>query len=289
MGRTPRTRSMSGTRVSVAWLWVGEAGTVMGRVKLTTGGWDVFRAALKTLEAVAQRHGVPLSALSAAYVASLGVDGIVLPPSAPKLPTLTTTDVDEIRSAVNDLKTPRGNPGDETKYPAYLSALPGDPKFNAQRAERITEIERIVGLGGRVEASSGARWEPVAEYSRGVRVGRFFEVAGTTARAHPSGKGCLGKDAEDQATQIFDIVAGAVHAVGGDMRDVTRTRVLLKDVEDWPGQCKVHGRVFGRFGVRPVDTMVGGTVPIIEGSRVEIEALGVVGGHEGPLMRVGMC
>lgn len=249
----------------------------------------MFRAAVKALAAIAQRLSVPLSALSAAYVASLGVDGLVLPPGAPPLPALATADVDAVRAAVSSLRTPRGDPGDETKYPAYLSELPGDGRFNAARAERIAEIERVVGLGGRIEASSGARWEPVAEYSRGVRVGRFFEVAGTTARAHPSGQGCLGRDAEDQATQIFDIVAGAVHAVGGDMRDVTRTRVLLKDVADWPGQCKVHGRVMGRFGVRPVDTMVGGTVPIIEGSRVEIEALGVVGGHEGPLMRTSMC
>lgn len=244
---------------------------------------------MKALEPIAQRLSVPLSVLSAAYVAALGVDGLVLPPSVSKLPSLTASDLEAIRSAVAPLKTPSGDPGDETKYPAYLSSLPGDPKFNAARAEQIAEIERVVGLGGRIEASSGARWEPIAEYSRAVRVGRIFEIAGTTARAHPSGQGCLGKDAEDQATQIFDIIAGGVHAVGGDMRDVTRTRVLLKDVEDWPGQCKVHGRVFRRFGVRPVDTMVGGTVPIIEHSKVEIEALGVVGGHEGPLMRLSMC
>lgn len=124
-------------------------------------------------------------------------------------------------------------------------------------------------------------------YCRGVRVGNQFVIAGTTTRAHMSGKGVIGgASAEDQTTNVMDIIAGAVNALGASMADVTRTRILLSKLDEWQGVAKVHGRTFGRHGILPVNTMVGGTSLIGEGILVEVEAEGVVDSSKGPRLRL---
>jgi enamine deaminase RidA (YjgF/YER057c/UK114 family) len=74
----------------------------------------------------------------------------------------------------------------------------------------------------------------------------------------------------------MDIITDAVHGVGASMGDITRTRVLLTDVSPWRSVGEVHAATMAHYGIRPVNTMVGGSTLIGDGILVEVEAMGTV-------------
>jgi len=101
--------------------------------------------------------------------------------------------------------------------------------------------------------SSGSKFEPILGFSRAVRVGDHVSVAGTAPVA-PDG-GTAGKgDPAAQARRIFEIVAGALTEAGASLTDVVRTRIMLRNIEDWKTVGEVHGEVFG--AIRPVTCFV---------------------------------
>ena len=100
--------------------------------------------------------------------------------------------------------------------------------------------------------SSGTTWEAMAGYSRAVRVGERILVAGTTA-AGPDGL-VGGADPAAQARFIFDKIERALHALGGRLEDVVRTRIYVSDIAHWEAVARVHGERFGQ--IRPVNTLV---------------------------------
>ena len=124
------------------------------------------------------------------------------------------------------------------------------------------------GSPGRWRVSSGSVWEPIAGYSRAVRVNDMIRVSGTTA-THGADRVVAPGDAGAQTTYILDKIAAAIAALGGRMEDVVRTRIYLADAAEWEPVSRAHGRVFG--DIRPANTMVaaGG---LIGDYAVEIEA-----------------
>lgn len=122
-----------------------------------------------------------------------------------------------------------------------------------------------------------------------MRVGDRITVSGTTTRLNFSGNGVIGgRDAEAQSTYIFDIIAGAIRALGGSVADITRTRVLLADVADWAAVGRAQAREIGRWGVRPANTMVGGLTFVVgPDALVEIEAEAIVGSGKGERLKLG--
>ena len=108
------------------------------------------------------------------------------------------------------------------------------------------------GQGRRAFVDSGTVWERLGGYARAIRVGDRVLVSGTTATG-PDGVVGAG-NAAAQARFIFDKIEAALEQLGARLKDVVRTRVYVRRIEDWEPVARVHGERFGR--VRPANTLV---------------------------------
>jgi enamine deaminase RidA (YjgF/YER057c/UK114 family) len=124
----------------------------------------------------------------------------------------------------------------------------------------------------RTRISSGTPYEALAGYSRAVRVGDRVLVSGTTATG-PDGPVAVG-DPAGQARFVLDRIEGALVEAGATLRDVVRTRIFVRHIEDWEAVARVHGERFA--GVRPANTLVQATL-VHPDLLVEIEAEAVIG------------
>lgn len=124
--------------------------------------------------------------------------------------------------------------------------------------------------------SSGSKFEPILGFSRAVRVGNHISVSGTAAIG-PDGKTAGIGDAAAQARRIFEIVAGALTDAGGSLKNVVRTRIMLRNMDDWKAVGEVHGEVFG--AIRPATCFVEVSRFIDPDWLVEIEVDAVVEGE----------
>jgi enamine deaminase RidA (YjgF/YER057c/UK114 family) len=105
-----------------------------------------------------------------------------------------------------------------------------------------------------------------------VRVGDRVLVCGTTA-THGQGEVVAPNDPRGQATYILDKISACLAACGARLEDVVRTRIYLRDIQDWEPVSREHGRVFG--DIRPANTLV--EAWLVGDYLVEIEAEAVIG------------
>ncbi len=124
----------------------------------------------------------------------------------------------------------------------------------------------------RTTVSSGTHWERIAGFARAVRVGDRILVSGTTAT---DADGVVGAgDPAAQTRYILDKITGAIEQLGGTLRDVVRTRVYVRHIEDWEPVARVHGEYFS--AIRPANTLVQALL-VGDEYLVEIEAEAVIG------------
>ena len=118
---------------------------------------------------------------------------------------------------------------------------------------RSMQPSRCPESPGACASIRGSIWEPLAGYSRAVRVGDRILVSGTTA-THGAGEVIAPGNPASQTVYILDKIRASIEALGGTMEDVVRTRVYLKDKTRWEEVSRVHGRVLGH--VRPANTLL---------------------------------
>jgi enamine deaminase RidA (YjgF/YER057c/UK114 family) len=133
---------------------------------------------------------------------------------------------------------------------------------------KITVSERF----GRKTASSGSKWEPILGYSRAVRAGNLIAVTGTVGA---NADGTYSPSLSEQTRRSLTIIAAAIEALGGSMKQVIRTRMFVTDVSKWEEVARVHGEIFAE--IRPATTIVQVAKLIDKEAQIEIEADAVVG------------
>ena len=244
------------------------------------GGWDALQGVLSAAQRIGHKHGVSVSNVATRWVleqpaVAAVILGARLGESEHRADNLKAFDFsldDEdkacLESAFARTKRLPGDCGDEYRRAPFLTAS-GDLSHHLGALPAMWQRVPVPGHTDRWSISSGSVWEPLAGYSRAMRIGNRILVSGTTA-THGSGQLIGRDDAAAQATYILDKIAASILSLGGRLEDVVRTRVYLSDASDWQAVSAVHGRYFG--DIRPTNTLLQVGALIGEGYRVEIEA-----------------
>lgn len=114
-------------------------------------------------------------------------------------------------------------------------------------------------------------------YCRAVRIGNVIKISGTTANSPiPSIPILGGSSPRSQTVAVLDIIVRALKALGSSPKDVIRTRIMVRNIDDVDEISRAHGWFFECFGVRPANTLVMAGLVGTE-FLVEIEAEAIVG------------
>jgi aryl-alcohol dehydrogenase-like predicted oxidoreductase/enamine deaminase RidA (YjgF/YER057c/UK114 family) len=247
------------------------------------GGWDVLQNILTTLAKIANKHDVSIGNVATRWVLEQNaVAGVIIGARlgesehrADNLKVfsfaLDAEDRSIIDAATFHAVAIPGDCGDEYRRPPYLTAS-GDLSHHLASFPKVYTAMPLPGKPGRLRLDTGSIWEPLAGYSRAVRVGDRILVSGTTA-THGAGELIAAGNPGSQTVYILDKIRASIEALGGTMEDVVRTRVYLRDQNRWEEVSQVHGRVLGH--IRPANTLLEVSA-LIGNYDVEIEAEAIV-------------
>jgi aryl-alcohol dehydrogenase-like predicted oxidoreductase/enamine deaminase RidA (YjgF/YER057c/UK114 family) len=247
------------------------------------GGWDVFQRILRAISEVAERRGVSIANVATRWIldqpaVAAVIVGARLGEREHRADNLgmfgfsfDDTDRERIARAIAVTARIPGDCGSEYRRPPFLTAT-GDLSQHMASLPRAFTATPKPNRPDRLRIDTGSVWEPIAGYSRAVRIGERILVSGTTA-THGGGEVVCPGDVRGQAVYILDKIAASIEALGGALEDVVRTRVYVRDASKWEPVARVHGRYLGH--VRPANTLVE-VSNLIGDYEVEIEAEAVV-------------
>ncbi len=102
-------------------------------------------------------------------------------------------------------------------------------------------------------SSSGSPLEDVIGFSRACRVGDIIAVSGT-APLSDAGETLYQGDLYKQTQRCLEISLKSIEDIGGSIKGVIRTRIMLTNIRDWELAAKAHGELFSR--IKPACTFV---------------------------------
>ena len=247
------------------------------------GGWEAFQALLRALAEVASRHGVSIANVATRWVLEHPAVAAVIVGARLGERQHRSDNLRVFSFALDDADRARleealavttpipGDCGDEYRRPPFLTAS-GDLSHHLESLPQVYASAPVPGRPERQRVDSGSAWEAACGYSRALRVGDRILVSGTTATDDSGAVVCPG-DVEGQTTYILDKIAAALSALGGELDDVVRTRIYLRDVAGWAEIARCHRRAFGR--ALPANTLLA-IAALVGDYEVEIEAEAVV-------------
>lgn len=225
------------------------------------GGWEWFQELLNILKGIAETNGVSIATVASAYMlnnpaVAAVIIGTRLGSSEHieenknifsfKLTSSEQHTINKVLAKGNEIP---GDCGDEYRKPPFLTAS-GDLSHHFKEMPPPYPIK--VEENGKTRAFSGTPWEGMAGYSRAVRKGNQIHVSGTTATHGNMLVG--GSDPAAQTHFIIDKIEGAIQSLGGRLEDVVRTRIFVKDINQWEPIARAHGNRFA--SIQPANTMV---------------------------------
>jgi len=248
------------------------------------GGWAVLQRILGVLDRVGRKHGVSIPNVATRWVldhsaVAATIIGARLGESehrADNLKLFSFALDAEDKATIDDVLATAlplpGDCGDEYRRPPFLTAS-GDLSHHLDAVAKVYRAVPVEGRPDRLRIDSGSVWEPICGYSRAVRIKDRVLVSGSTATNGAGEVVCPG-DAAGQAVFVLDKIAASLAALGAKLDDVIRTRVYLKDADQWEAVSRIHGRYFGE--IRPANTLLE-ISRLIGDYEVEIEAEAVIG------------
>lgn len=225
------------------------------------GGWNKFQSLLKTLDHVAKKYQVSIANIASKYILeNPAVAGVIIGARLGKSEHIEDNEklfsfqFDEeskkqITESLSSLTSIPGDCGDEYRKPPFLTAS-GDLSHHVESFP--APYPSYAGSDGRTKALSGTIWEDIAGFSRAIRKGNRILVSGTTA-THGS-KAIGGNDPAAQMHYIIDKIEGAIQSLGGTLEQVVRTRIFIRNTNQWEPISRAHGERFKN--IQPANTMV---------------------------------
>ena len=246
-----------------------------------TGSWQTFQQLLETLAEIARNKSVDIANIASRFILEQeGVGGVIIGSRPGKSEhissnrrlseiSLSEAEKQQIEAVLQTLNPIAGDCGDEYRKPPFLTAS-GD--FSHHIANFPAPYAIKIGHDGRIHSLSGTVWEDLAGFSRAVKRGNKIVVSGTTAT---HGSEVIGGTAPaSQMHFIIDKIEGALQSLGSRLEDVVRTRIFIRNMDDWEPIARAHGIRFK--AIQPANTMVRADL-IGDEYLVEMEAEAMIG------------
>jgi aryl-alcohol dehydrogenase-like predicted oxidoreductase/enamine deaminase RidA (YjgF/YER057c/UK114 family) len=204
------------------------------------GGWKIYQELLHTVNDVAQKHDVSIANIACRYILDEpSVAGIIIGARLGQSEhiqsnrclfqfSLDDKSRSEIVKALAKLRPIPGDCGDEYRKPPFLTAA-GDLSHHIESFPPTYESQST--KDGLSTVLCGNPWDDMTSDSRAKRHGDRIEISGI---APMQGERLIGgSDPVAQLHFVIDKIEGALQSLGGQLKDVIRTSVFIRNSEDF--------------------------------------------------------